>query len=262
MKILFIGDIVGKSGRDALSKNLDFLKKKYNPEAIIVNAENAVSGYGLNEKISNEIFKLGVDVITLGNHAWDQKEMLSYIEKKPNIIRAINYPAGVPGKGEFKIRFEDGRTLIVIQTMLRLFINISLDDPFSVIKNRLSSEYLGTTCNAILIDMHGEATSEKNAFAHFVDGNVTAVLGTHTHVPTSDARILKNGTAYQTDVGMTGDYDSVIGSEKEGPIHAFVKGFRSEGRFRPATGQGLVSGTFIKSNDKTGLAEKIESFQL
>ena len=146
--------------------------------------------------------------------------------------------------------------------MLRLFINISLDDPFSVIKNRLSSEYLGTTCSAILIDMHGEATSEKNAFAHFVDGKVTAVLGTHTHVPTSDARILNNGTAYQTDVGMTGDYDSVIGSEKEGPIHAFVKGYRSEGRFRPATGPGLVSGTFIESNDKTGLAEKIESFQL
>tara|TARA_Y100000590_G_scaffold153845_1_gene176727 strand:- start:253 stop:1041 length:789 start_codon:yes stop_codon:yes gene_type:complete len=262
MKILFIGDIVGKSGRDALSKNLDFLKNKYNPEAIIVNAENAVSGYGLNEKISKEIFELGVDVITLGNHAWDQKEMLSYIEKKPNIIRAINYPSGVPGKGEFIIKFEDGRTLIVIQTMLRLFINISLDDPFSVIKNRLSSEYLGTTCNAILIDMHGEATSEKNAFAHYVDGKVTAVLGTHTHIPTSDARILKNGTAYQTDVGMTGDYDSVIGSEKEGPIHAFVKGFRSEGRFRPASGQGLVSGAFIESNDKTGLAEKIESFQL
>ena len=153
--------------------------------------------------------------------------MLSYIEECPKIIRAINYPKGVPGKGEFKIILNDGRSLIVIQAMLRLFMGMSLDDPFAAIANRLSSEYLGTTCNGILIDLHGEATSEKNAFAHFVDGKVTAVIGTHTHVPTADARLLDNKTAYITDVGMTGDYNSVIGMDKENPIHGFTKGYRS-----------------------------------
>ena len=150
--------------------------------------------------------------------------MLSFIEECPKIVRAINYPNGVPGKGDYKISLEDGRSLIVIQSMLRLFMGMSLDDPFLSIKQRLSSEFLGTTCNSIIIDLHGETTSEKNAFAHFVDGKVTAVLGTHTHIPTADARILDNGTAYQTDVGMTGDYNSVIGMEKNGPIHSFVKG--------------------------------------
>tara|TARA_B100000686_G_C16674797_1_gene908550 strand:+ start:511 stop:1299 length:789 start_codon:yes stop_codon:yes gene_type:complete len=262
MKILFIGDIVGKSGREALSNNLKILKEKYNPEIIIANAENAASGYGLNKKIAEEIFLQGVDVITLGNHAWDEREMLSYIEEKQNIVRAINYPKDVPGRGEYKITLNDGRSLIVIQVMLRLFMGISLDDPFSVIKNRLSSEFLGKTCNGILIDMHGETTSEKNAFAHYVDGKVTAVLGTHTHIPTADARILENRTAYQTDVGMTGDYNSVIGFEKENPIHAFTKGYRAEGRFLPSKGKGLLCGAFLESDDKTGLANKIETFQI
>ena len=160
MKIIFIGDIVGKSGREALANNISIIKDKYNPDAIIVNAENAASGYGLSKKIALELFALGVDVITLGNHAWDQREMLSYIEEQPKIIRAINYPKGVPGKGDYKLTLNDGRTLIVMQVMLRLFIGISLDDPFYLIKERLKSEFLGTTCNAILVDMHGEATSE------------------------------------------------------------------------------------------------------
>jgi len=262
MKIIFIGDIVGKSGREALSTSLNDLKEKFKPDVIIANAENAASGYGLTKKIANELFDQGINVLTLGNHGWDQREMLSYIEECPKIVRAINYPKGVPGKGEYKIVLEDGRSLIVIQVMLRLFMGISLDDPFAIIKNRLSSEYLGTTCNGILIDMHGEATSEKNAFAHFVDGKVTAVIGTHTHIPTADAKILQNGTAYQTDVGMSGDYNSVIGMDKENPIHGFTKGYRSEGRFTPANGKGKLCGVYIKSNDTTGLAEKIEMFQL
>ena len=262
MKILFIGDIVGKSGREALSNNLNLLKEKYKPEIIIVNAENAASGYGLNKKIAEEIFLQDVDVITLGNHAWDEREMLSYIEEKSNIIRAINYPKQVPGRGEYKILLDDGRSFIVIQVMLRLFMGISLDDPFSVIRERLSSEFLGKTCSGILIDLHGETTSEKNAFAHYVDGKVTAVLGTHTHIPTADARILENKTAYQTDVGMTGDYNSVIGFNKENPIHAFTKGYRAEGRFVPATGKGLLCGAYLESDDNTGLANKIEPFQI
>ena len=262
MKIIFIGDIVGRSGRDAVEKNIFELKKKYVPDVIIANAENAASGYGLTKKIALELFQLGVNVITLGNHAWDQREMLSYIEECPKIIRAINYPKGVPGKGEYKLVLEDGRSIIIMQVMLRLFMGMSLDDPFALVKARLQSEFIGSTCNGILIDMHGEATSEKNAFGHYVDGKVTAVLGTHTHIPTADAKILQNGTAYQTDVGMSGDYNSVIGMDKENPIHGFTKGYRSEGRFTPANGKGKLCGVYIKSNDTTGLAEKIEMFQL
>jgi len=262
VKIIFIGDVVGKSGRDAIANNISIIKSKFNPDAIIVNAENAASGYGLTKKIALELFALGVDVITLGNHAWDQREMLSYIEEQPKIIRAINYPKGVPGRGDYKLILNDGRTLIVMQVMLRLFIGISLDDPFYLIKERLKSEFLGTTCNAIIVDMHGEATSEKNAFGHFIDGKVTAVLGTHTHIPTADEKILDNGTAYQTDVGMSGDYNSVIGMDKENPIHGFTKGYRSNGRFTTANGIGKVCGTYIESDDKTGLAKKINTFQI
>ena len=262
MKTIFIGDIVGRSGRDALSNNLIQIKKKYDPDIIIANAENAASGYGLTKKIANELFEKGVDALTLGNHAWDQKEMLSFIEECPKIVRAINYPNGVPGQGEYKIELEDGRTIIIIQVLLRLFMGLSVDDPFSIIEKRLKKEFLGSSCNAILIDMHGETTSEKNAFGHFVDGKVSAVLGTHTHVPTSDARILDNGTAYQTDAGMTGDYNSVIGMEKDNPIHLFTKGYRLDGRFVCSNGEGKLCGSYIETDDKSGLALKIEAFQL
>ena len=262
MKIIFIGDIVGSSGRDSVFDNIDRIKSDYNPDVIIANAENAAAGYGLTKKIANEFFSKQINVLTLGNHSWDQREMLSFIEECPKIIRPLNYPKGVPGKGEYKIELQDGRSLIVLQIMLRLFMGLSLDDPFSAINKILTREFMGTTCNGIFVDLHGEATSEKNSFAHFVDGKVTAVIGTHTHVPTSDARILDKGTAYQTDAGMTGDYNSVIGMEKEGPIHSFVKGYRVAGKFSPAKGKAKICGTFINSNDKTGLAEKIESFQI
>jgi metallophosphoesterase (TIGR00282 family) len=262
MKIIFIGDIVGRSGRDAVSNKYNILKEKYKPDVFIANAENSASGFGLTKKISKELFDLGVNVITLGNHSWDQREMLSYIEVCPQIIRPMNYPEGVPGKGFYKHTLDDGRTLVVMQVMLRLFMGMSLDDPFSKINEKLKSEYLGSSCSAILVDMHGETTSEKNAFGHFLDGRVTAVLGTHTHIPTADAKILDNGTAYQTDVGMTGDYNSVIGMEKESPMHGFIKGYRSEGRFTPATGLGKLCGSFVESDDNTGLAKKIEAFQI
>jgi len=261
MKILFIGDIVGRSGREAILKKLPKLKTKFNPDIIIANAENAASGYGLTKKIANELLNQGIAVLTLGNHAWNQREMLSYIEECPKIIRAINYPEEVPGKGEIKITLDDGRTLLVIQVMLRLFMNVTLDDPFSILNKRLTSEFLGKTSNCILIDMHGEATSEKNAFAHYFDGKVTAILGTHTHIPTADERILDNKTAYQTDVGMTGDYNSVIGYAKENPIHVFVKGFRSESRFTPADGEAEICGTFIESDDNSGFSTHIERFK-
>ena len=257
MKIIFIGDIVGKSGRDAFANNISIIRNQYNPDAIIVNAENAASGYGLTKKIALELFTLGADVITLGNHAWDQREMLSYIEQNPKIIRAINYPTGVPGKGEYKIVLDDGRSLIVIQVMLRLFMGLMLDDPFAKICNRLKSEFLGSTSNAIIIDMHGEATSEKNAFGHYVDGKVTAVLGTHTHIPTSYAKILNNGTAYQTDVGMCGDYNSVIGMNRENSLKKFFKDSSAKKHY-PALGEATLSGLIVKASDDTGLAKEIE----
>ena len=262
MKILFIGDIVGRSGRESIVRGLPNLKTKFNPDIIIANAENAASGYGLTKKIANELFDQNIDVLTLGNHSWDQKEMLSYIEECPKIIRPINYPEGTPGKGEIKITLDDGRSLLVIQVMLRLFMGLSLDDPFNILNKRLSSESLGKTSNCILVDMHGETTSEKNAFAHYFDGKVTAILGTHTHIPTSDERILDNKTAYQTDVGMTGNYNSVIGFKKENPIHAFIKGYRAEGRFEPAEGEAEICASFIESDDNTGFSTHIESFKL
>ena len=261
MKIIFIGDIVGKNARDAVIKIISDLRSKYQPDVIICNAENAAAGYGLTKKIALDLFNVGVDAITLGNHAWDQREMLSYIEECPKIIRAINYPSSVPGKGSVEIILEDGRKLILLQVMLRLFMGMSLDDPFSCTKEFLGLSKLSSTCNAILVDLHGEATSEKNAFAHYIDGKVTAILGTHTHIPTTDARILREGTAYQTDVVMSGNYDSVIGMDKENPIHSFVKGYRTNGRFFPAQGKVTICGTFIESDDNTGLALKIEPFQ-
>jgi len=257
MKILFLGDIVGKSARNKVKDSISSLKQKYSPHVIIANAENATGGYGLSKKDAQDLLNSGIDVLTLGNHAWDQREMLSYIEENSKIVRAINYPNGVPGKGYCKLELITGKKIIVIQVMLRLFMNMSLDDPFQSIKNFMISEKLGSTCDAILIDVHGEATSEKNAFGHFVDGTVSAVLGTHTHIPTSDNLILPKGTAYQTDVGMTGDYNSVIGMDIENPIHGFTKGYRAEGRFTPASGAVTICGALIETDDISGLAKSI-----
>ena len=262
MKIVFIGDIVGKEAKQTVLKLIPDIRSKYLPDAIIVNAENAAAGYGLSKKIAMQLIEAGVDAITLGNHAWDQKEMLSFIEECPKIVRALNYPSGVPGRGFYELQLDDGRKIIIMQIMLRLFMGLSLDDPFSITKNFLQKVKLGSTCNAIIVDMHGETTSEKNAYGHYFDGKVSAILGTHTHIPTADAKILELGTAYQTDVGMTGVYNSVIGMDKANPIHGFTKGYRSEGRFFPAEGDVTVCGAYIETDDKTGLSLKIEPFQI
>ena len=258
MKIVFVGDIVGRTGREALTYYIPIIKKDFGPDIIIVNAENAASGYGLTEKIAEEIFSIGVDVITLGNHSWDQREMLSYVEKNNKILRPINYPLNVPGNGKVVIQLQNGKKILIIQVMLRLFMNIALDDPFKIIDNLLNEENLGKTVDAIFVDMHGEASSEKNSFGHYLDGRVSAVIGSHTHIPSADGRILVNGTAYQSDVGMTGDFDSVIGFKKEGPIHQFTKGFRNSGRFKVAESPAILCGTFIESNPENGLADKIK----
>ncbi len=257
MKILFIGDIVGKSARLKVKESIAVIKNKYNPDVIVANAENATGGYGLSKKDAQELLSSGIDVLTLGNHAWDKREMLAFIEESPKIIRALNYPPGVPGKGFYTLELINGKKIIIVQVMLRLFMGMSLDDPFKTMNNFLSSEKLGSTCDAILVDVHGEATSEKNAFGHFVDGSVSAVLGTHTHIPTSDHKILPKGTAYQTDVGMTGDYNSIIGFEIENPIHGFTKGYRMEGGFIPAKNSISICGALIEIDDTSGLAKTI-----
>ena len=262
MKILFLGDIVGKSAREKIKVIIPKIKEKYNADVIIANAENATGGYGISKKDAKDLLSSGLDALTLGNHAWDQKDMLSFIEECPKIVRALNYPSGVPGRGFYELQLDDDRKIIIMQIMLRLFMGLSLDDPFSVTKNILQKIKLGSTCNAIIIDMHGETTSEKNAFGHYFDGKVSAILGTHTHIPTADAKILDLGTAYQTDVGMTGVYNSVIGMDKTNPIHGFTKGYRSEGRFFPAEGDVTVCGAYIETDDKSGLSLKIEPFQI
>ena len=251
---------MGRSGREALEKYLPKLKAELKPDVIIVNGENAASGAGITEKICAAFYELGVDCITTGNHIWDQREIIPYIARDKKLLRPMNFPEGTPGNGAYKMQLADGRTIITVNMMARLFMD-PLDDPFKKMKDFLSDQQLGKTANAIFVDFHGETTSEKLSFGHHFDGRISAMVGTHTHVPTADAHVLTKGTAYMTDAGMTGDYDSVIGVEKDIAIHRFVKKMPGE-KMRPANGPGMVSGCFIITDDKTGKAQSIEPVRL
>ncbi len=255
MRTLFIGDIMGRSGRDALIHFLPKAKEKYKPDVIIVNGENAAHGAGINVKICETFYEAGVDVITTGNHVWDQREIIPYIAKQEKILRPLNLPQGTPGRGICEHQLDDGRKIIVINMMTRLFMELS-DDPFAIINSVLKNIHLGKTANMIFIDLHGEATSEKMAFGHYVDGKVSAVIGTHTHVPTADCRIMPGGTAYQTDAGMTGSYESVIGVKKDIALGRFLKKVPGE-KMSPDDGEATVCGTFIETDDRSGLALSI-----
>jgi metallophosphoesterase (TIGR00282 family) len=225
-----------------------------------VNGENAAGGYGLTPKIANQFFELGADLITLGNHAWDQRELIGHIDSEPRIVRPLNMAPGVPGQGIGEIRTASGARILVIQVLGRLFMGLA-DDPVRAVEAELERIQLGRDVQAILIDVHAEATSEKLAHGHLFDGKVSAVLGTHTHVPTADARILVNGTAFMTDVGMTGDYDSVIGMDK----HASIERWRSPlpGRkMEPAQGEATFCAVLIETDDATGLATRVEPVRL
>jgi metallophosphoesterase (TIGR00282 family) len=259
MKILFIGDIMGRSGREALEKHLPKLRENHNPDTIIVNGENAANGAGITEKICKEFYNWGVDVITTGNHVWDQREILAYIERDKKLLRPHNYPPGTPGSGVVTTQAANGQKITVINMMARLFMD-SLDDPFRCMEDILKNHRLGQNTDAIFVDLHGETTSEKMSFGHNFDGRITAVIGTHTHIPTADAHIMSNGTAYQSDAGMTGSYDSVIGVEKSIAIHRFVKKTPGE-RMRPAKGEGTLCGAIIETN-ASGLAKSITSIKL
>lgn len=260
MKILFIGDVMGRSGREALEKYLPELKIKLKPDVVIVNGENAASGAGITDKICKQFYEWGVDCITTGNHVWDQREIIQYIGRDKRLLRPINYPDGTPGAGVYRHELDDGRVILIINAMARLFMD-ALDDPFRVVREALEKEKLGKTAHAIFVDFHGETTSEKMSFAHYFDGRVSAVVGTHTHVPTADAHVLPGGTAYMTDAGMTGDYDSVIGVQKDIAIHRFVKKMPGE-KLKPASGPGMLCGCLIMTDDKTGKARRIDPVRL
>ena len=260
MKILFIGDIYGRSGREALESHLPPLIDKLGPDIVIVNGENAAHGRGINEKICKQFYDYGTDVITTGNHIWGQREVIPYIQTTDRLLRPINYPAGTPGKGAVDYKLPTGQTITVINAMGRVFMD-PLDDPFRAVDQELERKVLGRNTDAIFIDFHAEATSEKMAFGHYFDGRVSAVIGTHTHIPTADHHILEKGTAYMSDAGMSGDYNSVIGADKGAPVRKFVKGMPGE-PLRPANGTGTLCGVFIETNDKTGLAKSIHPLRV
>lgn len=257
MKILFCGDIVGRSGRDIVISQLPRLKEELSLDLIIVNGENAAHGFGITKTICQELFKAGVHVISTGNHIWDQKETVSYIGNEPRLLRPINYPSSAPGRGYTVISDAKGRKILVINAMARLFMD-PLNDPFEAIDTLLKSHPLGAAVQAIVVDFHGEATSEKMAMGHFLDGRVSFVVGTHSHIPTADAQILPKGTAYQTDAGMCGDYNSIIGMNKEVPIHRFTKKTPTD-RMSPALGPGTLCAVYVETDDATGLAQRIDS---
>ena len=262
MRLAFFGDVVGKAGRNALSEHLPHLKHTLKLDFVVVNAENAAGGFGITEAIAIDLFGMGADCLTLGNHSWDQRDALTYITREDRLLRPCNYPPGVeaPGKGANLFTLPDGRRVAVISVLGRLFMD-SLDDPFQAVERELDNLPLGLVADAVIVDVHAEATSEKMAMGHFCDGRATLVVGTHTHIPTGDAQILPGGTAYQTDAGMCGDYDSVIGMKKEGSVKRFATRLPTE-RMGPAEGEGTACGVFIETDNKTGLAVRIEPIRI
>jgi len=255
MRLLFIGDVVGRSGREAVAARLPGLREALRIDLAVVNAENASHGFGLAPDMAATLLAAGADVITLGNHAWDRKEIIPYIAETPRLIRPLNFPPGTPGAGAVAVDVGGGRRALVIQAMGRLYMD-ALDCPFRGTAEMLAKHRLGGTIAAILVDFHAEASSEKMAFAHFLDGQVSAVIGTHTHCPSADAQVLPGGTAFQSDAGMSGDYDSVIGMVKEPATLRFWKKMPGE-RLAPAEGETTVCGVFVETDDATGLARRV-----
>jgi metallophosphoesterase (TIGR00282 family) len=253
MKILIIGDIVGRPGRDLVRRGLRALVDHHDADFVIANAENAAAGFGLTPDIGAVLLDWGIDVMTSGNHIWDKKEVLEYIDAEPRLLRPANYPAGVPGRGSCVTRTRDGRAVGVINVMGRVFM-LAIDDPFAVVRREI--EGLRGRTRIIIVDFHAEATSEKVAMGWYLDGHVTAVYGTHTHVQTADERVLPNGTAYITDIGMTGPHDSIIGMEREGALTRFLSGMPS--RFEPATGNPRLNGIVVDADETTGRARSIQ----
>ncbi len=259
MRLLFIGDVVGRAGRVVLQDELPPLRKAWNLDCVIVNGENAAGGFGINEQILNDFLSCGADCVTLGNHAFDQREALTFITHQPRLIRPLNYPKGTPGRGASLIETKAGGRILVVNALGRLFMD-ALDDPFALVAEEIAACPLGEACDAAIIDFHAETTSEKQAFAHFFDGRVSLIVGSHTHVPTADHQILPQGTGFMTDAGMTGDYDLIIGMEKEEPIRRFTRKVPG-GRLEPAAGAATLCGVAVET-DSHGLAVKIAPLRI
>ncbi|NCO85606.1 MAG: TIGR00282 family metallophosphoesterase [Rhodobacterales bacterium] len=256
MRILFLGDVMGRAGRAAVTAHLARLRAAWRLDFVVVNGENATSGAGLSPEHAKGLLDAGADVVTLGDHAFDQKDMLQFIEREPRLIRPLNYSKAAPGKGARVFDAPGGRKVLVAQALGQVFMKRPFDDPFSALDTVLRAHPLGGMVQASLIDIHCEATSEKMAVGHFCDGRASVVVGTHTHVPTADAMILPAGTAYLSDAGMCGDYNSVIGMDKAEPLRRFITGMPRD-RFSPAEGEATLSGLYVETDDRSGRATRI-----
>ena len=255
MRILFVGDVVGRAGRTAVAEHLPGMIRDWSLDLVVVNGENAAGGFGITEAIYQELLDAGADAVTLGNHAWDQREALVFIERAPRLIRPANFPPGTPGRGAALLDTKGGKRALVINAIGRVFMT-PFDDPFAILARELAACPLREAADAVVVDFHGEASSEKQGIGYFCDGRASLVVGTHTHVPTADHQILPAGTAYMTDAGMTGDYDSIIGMQKDEPMRRFTPGIPAA-RFEPALGPATLSGIAVETDDATGLAAKV-----
>ena len=260
MRLLFLGDVVGRPGRQVVAEVLPALRQRWRLDCVVVNGENAAGGFGITEAICDELILAGADAVTLGNHSWDQREALVFIERQPRLIRPINYPPGTPGRGSALLETDSGYRVLVINVMGRLYMD-PLDDPFAAVDRELQACPLGSACDAVIIDVHAEATSEKQALGVFCDGRASLVIGTHTHVPTADHRIMPGGTAFMSDAGMCGDYDSLLGMAKDEPLRRFLE--KTPGtRLEAASGEGTLAGLLVETDDRTGLAKRISPLRL
>ncbi|MFQ5439410.1 MAG: TIGR00282 family metallophosphoesterase [Paracoccaceae bacterium] len=256
MRLLFLGDVMGRAGRTAITEHLAKLRQEWALDFVVVNGENATAGVGLSRTHAQSILSAGADCITLGDHAFDQRDMLSAIDSEPRILRPLNYAKAAPGKGFGLFDAGRGRRVLVVQALGQVFMKRPFSDPYSAVDQVLKTHPMGKLASAIIVDFHAEATSEKMAMGHWCDGRASLVVGTHTHVPTADARILPGGTAHQSDAGMCGDFNSVIGMEKGEPMRRFITGMNKE-RFKPAGGEATLCGTFVETDDATGRALRV-----
>ncbi len=260
MRLLFLGDVVGRSARNAVAQRLPGLVAKYRLDFVVVNGENAAGGFGITEEVFRSFLDAGADVVTTGNHVFDQREALTFASHQERFLRPANYPAGTPGRGAGIFLARNGARVLVVNVMGRVFMD-ALDDPFAAVDRELAACPLGEQADAVIVDVHAEASSEKQALGHHLDGRATLVVGTHTHVPTSDYRVLPGGTAYQTDVGMCGDYNSVIGMDKEEPLRRFLTKVPGD-RFTPAQGPATLAGIAVEIDDETGLATAVAPLRI
>ncbi|HHY49774.1 MAG TPA: TIGR00282 family metallophosphoesterase [Alphaproteobacteria bacterium] len=260
MRLLFLGDVVGRAGRDAVADRLPGLIERFGFDFVVVNGENASHGRGLTEAHFHGLKAAGADVVTLGDHAFDQRDTLTYIEREPTLLRPLNLPPGTPGRGANLIEARNGRRVLVVNALGRVFME-PVDDPFRAVEAAVAAAPLREQADAVVVDFHTEATSEIQAMGFFLDGRVSLVVGTHTHIPTSDHRILRGGTALMADAGMCGDYDSIIGVDPDEPLNRFLTGI-AQNRFAPAEGAATLSGVAVETDDATGLATYVSPLRV